>query len=375
MLPTTREMSCYRDPAQTVAVSLLNRRAVLRRMLPVLAVTVALGAWVGAAVPARADASAAGHTITVSPSGSIARAIRQARPGDRILVRGGTYVEAAGYGAVKGRADAPIRLQAAPGERVVLKGTLQLDGADYWRVSGINVTHNPDGPRREFLVKFDGGTGWRFTGAEVWGTRGVSNMMISGSSRNGVPTNYRITGNCIHDNNATGDPFMNDHNIYLMPGYRAGSGVISRNILFNAENGAAIKAGGPSPVTGASNVIIENNTIVRSAAGVILSYGSNRVTVRRNLIGDQDKRPPAGARWVSNYRAAVIGNHVTGGGNQVSQNGVWNYGQSLWSTPDSSAQIARSALARVTPAFNSTSSCAGFQPRNWAASSYGRYAS
>jgi hypothetical protein len=348
----------------------------------------AIAASLGSAGPAQA-ADEAGATIQVSPSGqdtwsratatveplgSIARAIRLARPGDRIVVQGGTYVEAAGYGAVPGRQDAPIRLQAAPGERVVLKGTLQLDGADYWRVSGINVTANPDGPRREFLVKFDGGTGWRFTNAEVWGTRGVSNLMVSASSRNGVPAGYRITGNCIHDNDATGDPFMNDHHIYLMPGYEAGLGVISRNIFFNSENGAAIKAAGPTPATGASNVLIENNTIVRSAAGVIISYGSNRVTVRRNLIGDQAMRPPAGAQWVANYRAAVVGNHVTGDGNQVSQNGVWGYAAPLWATDDSPARIARSSLAQITPAFDGTSSCSGFHPRNSAAAAYGRYA-
>ncbi len=355
----------------------------LTGLLAAAAVTIAS---LGFAAPAHA----AGLTLHVSPSGAdtwsrsaaadhplatIARAIRLAQPGDKIVVNGGTYVEAAGYGAVPGRQDAPITLTAARGQRVVLKGTLQLEGADYWQVNRINVTQNPSIGRKEFLVKFDGGTGWRFTNAEVWGTRGVSNIMGSASDKNGAPSDYRITGNCVHDNNASGDAFMNDHQIYLMPGYRAGRGVISRNIFFNNENGAAIKAAGPTSATGASNVAIEHNTMVRGAAGVIIGHASNHVVVQGNLMGSQKMRAPSGAQWVANYQSAVVGNHVTGAGNRVARNGTWNYANALWSSKDSTQPIAHSALARVTPAFNSTSSCSGFTPRNAAARAYGRFAS
>jgi hypothetical protein len=335
-----------------------------------------------------APAEAAGRTIYVSRSGddsgsrltaarqplaTIARAIRLARPGDTIVVRRGSYVGPAGYGAVPGRKAAPIRLQNAPGQRVVIKGTLQLDNADYWRVSGINVTQDPNGPRKEFLVKFDGGTGWQYVNAEVWGTRGVSNLMITASPVYGSPRNYRVADNCIHDNNATGDAFMNDHNIYLMPGYRSGPGVIEHNLLFNAENGAAIKAAGPSSTTGAARVTIRRNTIARSAAGVIVGYGSNRVGIRDNLIGQQVKRPPAGARYVRNYDAAVIGNHVDGVKNTAVSTAVWGFPRSLHSTGDS-ARPVRGLLTRwVKPGFDSTRSCSGFHPSDPTARRYGRF--
>ena len=351
-------------------------------------VLVAVGALASPLVGHLAQAQAAGRTIYVSPSGddsrsrltaaeqplaTIAKAIRLARPGDIIVVRGGSYVGPAGYGAVPGRRGAPIRLQNAPGERVVIKGTLQLDNADYWRVSGINVTQDPNGPRKEFLVKFDGGTGWQYLNAEVWGTRGVSNLMISASPTYGSPRNYRVAGNCIHDNNATGDVFMNDHNIYLMPGYRSGPGVIEHNLLFNAENGAAIKAAGPTSATGAARVTIRRNTIARSAAGVIVGYGSNRVEIRDNLIGQQVKRPPAGARYVANYNAAVIGNHVHGAANKSVSTGVWGFSRSLHSTGDS-ARPVKGALTRwLTPRFDNTRSCSGFHPSNAVAKRYGRF--
>jgi hypothetical protein len=330
----------------------------------------------------------AARTIVVSPSGddsrtrltaaqdpvaSIGRAIRLAQPGDTVVVRGGTYVGPAGYGARPGRADAPIRLQNAPGERVVIKGTLQLEQADYWRVSGINVTQDPNGPRKEFLVKFDGGRGWQYLNAEIWGTRGVSNLMISGSERFGPPRDYRIANNCIHDNNAVGDPFMNDHNIYLMPGYDSGPAVIEHNLLFNAENGAAIKAAGPTSATGAARVTIRRNTVVRSAAGVIVGYGSNRIEIRDNLIGAQVKHPPREAKWVANYDAAVIGNHVSGSANVVTRTAVWGFPRALHQTADSTRPIAGSRTTWLNPTFDRTSSCSGFHPTRSKAQKFGRY--
>lgn len=306
------------------------------------------------------------------PLATIARAIRLARPGDTIVVHAGGYVGPAGYGAVPGRADAPIRLRAAPGERVVIKGTLQLENADHWSVSGIDVTARPGAPRTEFLVKFDGGTGWEFLDAEVWGSRGVSNIMISGSGKNGVPRDYRIARTCVHDNRARGDAFMNDHGIYLMPGYTSGPGLIERNVFFGFPNGAAVKAApsGPS-APGAARVVFRRNTVTRAAAGVIVGYGSHRVTVRDNLIGAQLKRPPAGARYVRNYDAAVIGNHVSGRSNAVTDNAVWGYPRAVHATDDSARPLTETRTAWLAPRFASTG-CEGLHPRG-KATRYGRW--
>jgi hypothetical protein len=305
------------------------------------------------------------------PLATITRAVRLARPGDTIVVHAGGYVGPVGYGAVPGRRDAPIRMRAAPGERVVIKGTLQLEKADYWSVAGIDVTARPRSARTEFLVKFDGGTGWEFLDAEVWGARGVSNIMISGSRRNGVPTGYRIARTCVHDNRARGDAFMNDHGIYLMPGYTSGPGLIERNLFFGFRNGAAVKAAGPSSVTGAARVVFRRNTVTRAAAGVIVGYRSNRVAVRDNLIGAQLKRPPRGARYVRNYDAAVIGNHVSGRGNAVADNAVWAFPRAVHATGDSSRRITERRTAWLAPRFASTG-CGGFRPRGPAAR-YGRW--
>ena len=386
-------------PVRNIRVPIRRNSRALVLGLSVAAASAAVAGFAGlSAAPSSADvapaatrsvlgAGAQGRTIYVSTKGndgvtrlaaaenplaSITKAIKLAQPGDTIVVRGGTYVGAAGYGASPGLAGAPIRLQNAPGERVVLKGTLQLENADYWRVSGINVTRNPADGRKEFLVKFDGGTGWSFVDSEVWGSVGVSNLMVSSSEKNGVPKNYRIAGNCIHDNNSTGGAFMNFHDIYLMPGYTSGPGLIERNVMYNAENGAAIKAAGPSAATGAADVTIRRNTIARSAAGVIIGYASRRVEVRNNLIAQQVMKPPAGSQYVQNYNAAVIGNHVSGSGNKVVSTALSGFPKLINNTRDSSSPVKGALTKKITPAYNRTISCAGYKISGMAAK-YGRF--
>jgi hypothetical protein len=343
-------------------------------------VTAALAAFfVFAAVGLPMPARAVGRTVYVATWGNdaaagsaalpwrkIFTAIRRARPGDTIVVRGGTYREAIGYGAVPGRRDAPIRLIGAAGERVVLMGTIQLENADYWTVQRINVTYWPEQGRREFLVKFDGGHGWRLLDSEIWGGRGVSNVMVIGSPKHGPPTYYRISGNCIHDNDAVGDPFMNDHNLYLMPGYTSGPGMVERNIFFNAENGAHIKAAGNTSATGAARVTIRYNTMASGAAGVIIGYGTHHTTLWRNLVGRQ-------VGGSTSYNAAYLGNHVSGRDNVSRHLAVWGYPRSIRSTKDSLRPIRGYDTVWVNPGFDAISRCSGFHPTNATAKAYGRY--
>ncbi|MFP3881770.1 MAG: hypothetical protein ACLFWH_05575 [Actinomycetota bacterium] len=330
------------------------------------------------------EAQAEGRTLYVAPWGddylengyepspntfdtpwrTISIAIRRALPGDTIVVRGGTYVEAAGWGAEPGTKSSPIVLTNYKNERVVIEGHLQLAGADYWTVDGIDVTYDPGLGRTESLVKFDGGVGWELINSEIWGTRGVSNLMITGQDSD--PRDFRISGNCIHDNLANEDQFMQDHNIYLQPGYDSGPGVIERNILFNAPNGANIKAAGGDPATGAANVLISHNTMSTAGAGVIVGYDSHGISMTGNLIG-----PPEGGGDL--YIAAIIGNTLTGDDNVAKNNAVRSYEKTVWSTDDSTRPVAESESIRVRPDFDNTSDCDGFHPGDEAASAYGRY--
>ena len=302
-----------------------------------------------------------------TPWRTIQWAVRRAVPGDTIVVRAGTYQEAVGWGAKKATATSPIRLQSYAGERVVIKGTLSLKGADYWIVRGMNVTRDPSIARHEALVYFFGGVGWQFLDSEVWGTNGTSNVMVIGSSTYGYPKKYRIAGNCIHDNLATGDGPMQDHNLYLYPGYSSGPGVIERNIFFNTRNGAQIKAAGPNSSTGSAYLTIRNNTMVRGSAGIVLGYGSHHTTMQRNLIGLQ---------WggTSSYIAALIGNHLTGTYNRSYDMGVWGYKKSVNSVNSTTRPITSARTVWVHASFDSTTSCTGFHPKDAQSRAYGRYA-
>jgi hypothetical protein len=302
-----------------------------------------------------------------APWRTIEIGVRRARAGDRIVVRGGTYREVVGWGAVAATASTPITLESYAGERVVVQGVLAFKGASHWTVRGINVTRDPALGRKEALVSFVGGTGWQFLDSEVWGNVGVANVMITGSSTYGVPRDYRIAGDCIHDNDAHDAP-MTDHNIYLNPGYSSGPGVIERNILFNAENGANIKAAGPNSSSGSAYVKIRYNTMVRAAAGVVVGYGSHHTTMWRNLIGIRS----AGA-WPT-YDAALLANHLTGTANGSGYLGVWGYPHAVDKTNATTRPISAHDTASVRPTFDSTTSCSGFHVTGGTGAAYGRYA-
>ena len=110
---------------------------------------------------------------------------------------------------------------------------------------------------------------------------------------------------------------------------------------------------------------------MRTAAGVIIGHASHHIRVDKNAIGQQVKRPPAGASYVANYRAAVIGNHVTGGGNRVSRNVVWGYDEKVWATRDSTAKISTGPNPTKVARYDGTTSCSDFNPENSTAENYG----
>jgi hypothetical protein len=299
------------------------------------------------------------------PWRTIALTIRRAVPGDTIVVSGGTYVENVGWGALPGSASARITLKSAPGERVVIKGTLSLAGANYWTVSGINVTDNPKAARTQFLVKFDGGHDWTFTRGEVWGSRGVSNLMVISSAKHGVASNYRIVGNCIHSNLAKNDPPLNDHNLYIYPGEDSGPGLIERNIIFGAANGADIKAAGSS-AAGTGHLTIRYNTLADAKTGFVLGHGSNNIHLLHNLI----VRPVGGAQG----EAAIRVNHLYGLGNSITDSSIQGFSVLIRSWSDSVTKISASRVHKVNSTFNRVGVCSGYRALDPASQLDGRFA-
>ena len=318
-----------------------------------------------------ADFTSNGYTpapgTSTQPWQTLHTAFHRLCAGDTLYVRGGTYREAVGWGLHPGTPTYPIKVFSYAHERVLIVGTLTMNSANYWTVGGMNVTRDPNATKTQALVNIHNGIGWQFVNAEVWGTNGVSNVMISGSVT-GEPRNYRLAGDCIHDNVASGDPFMNDHNIYLMPGYKSGPGIIERTILWGAHNGANIKAAGGNSSSGAAYVTIRYDTMLKAGAGVIVGYDSHHISMYRNLIGQQ---------WggSASYNGAMFGNHVTGIGDVASYTGEWWYPKAISNTSDSTTGIKNGGhIVYTKPVWDNITSCSGFHPQDTTSKAYGRYA-
>jgi lipopolysaccharide exporter len=270
--------------------------------LPVLLVAVFLMSCGGGSDRAAPTGSAAGstqaarHTFYLAPGGSdaapgtrqrpfrtFAHALGQLRYGELLYVRGGTYTERVDVQVAPGRSDARVRVSNFPGERPVIRGRLSIGNPSFWTISGLNVTW-ADGDPDEALVRIYGGTGWELTRSEIWGAHSTAGLEIDDGPLNNLGR-WAVTRNCIHDTYPT-NGVNQDHNVYVadMMASPHPAGVISHNILFNAENGRGIKLGPGGETGGAVNVSVRFNTIYNSSQNVSLSRDTSRVSIEHNIL-------------------------------------------------------------------------------------------
>lgn len=342
-----------------------------RIRLTTLAATAAAGAVVVCGLPGlAAPAHATIETHYVAPTGSdtnpgtqsapyrtLKKALAALTAGDTLYVRGGTYAERITSTAVQpGSATARVTVAAYPGERPVVQGLLWLKNASYWDVKGLNVTWDPaTGSSSEHMVKLTGGTGWTFTGAEVWGARSYAAILVAGDA-----ANWRLAENYVHDTHPSNGTNQ-DHLIYANSG--SGGGVIERNVLVRSQNGRAVKVGPPSATSGTvSNVVIRYNTMVdnKGPSNVQIAWGTSGVSIYRNIMTS----PAAN-------RSAVTAYQLTGSANVVSDNLAWNTPRVLDTGVGGMTDGGGNVLA--DPAF-SNPAADDFRPTSLAAQTYGRYA-
>jgi len=240
-----------------------------------------------------------------APWRTLQHAFESLRPGDRLYVRGGTYVEDVdipGPAMHQGSAEHPIWVQPQPGEEVVLQGLLWLTNPSYWHLDGINVTWASGHRADQHMVKLIGGTGWSLTGAELSHAHSYAALLIGGGA-----TAFRVAGNFVHDTHPSNAPNQ-DHLIYVDNG-PDGSGVIERNVLARSPNGRGVKLGpGSLEEPGTSHIVIRYNTFFdnRGPSNVQLSGSSSDNLIVGNLFHTAGR----GSTNVSGYRLSGTGNVV-----------------------------------------------------------------
>ena len=225
--------------------------------------------------------SDSGDGSLTSPWGSLEHALETLHAGDTLLVRGGVYREritSAEVGA--GTSSAPVTVSAYPGEQPVLQGTLWLRDADYWTVSGLDVTWDPDtGRPSDHMVKLEGGRGWSFEDAEVWGSHGFSAILVAGEA-----ADWKLQRLYVHDTYDTHG--RNQDNLITVSG-NARAGTIQRNLLSGSPNGRAVGVGSPREwQQDPHSIVVRYNTMFdnRGPSNVELAYQTRKVDVYRNIM-------------------------------------------------------------------------------------------
>ena len=297
------------------------------------------------------------------PLRTISVALQALRPGETLLVRGGTYEENITEPPIaSGTPDEPITVAAYPGEQPVIRGLLWLVEANHWTVDGIDVTWHPDNRPTDHMVKFTDGVGWTMRNAEVWGAESYANVLVAGTQPN-EPDDWSLVGNCIHSTRGTNQRNQ-DHNLYVNTGLEAGEGLIEGNIFFDAANGQNIKLGGPAsaPDDGSVNVTVRYNTMEHAAQSILLAGGTANVTIERNIVGGSF------APWL------VRGFRLTGENNVLRDN--IGYDAEEWIRNDEGyVGVTDGGGNRFADPQIGDFSCDGFRPKNPDVEDYGRWAS
>jgi hypothetical protein len=229
----------------------------------------------------------------VSPSGSddaagtedqpwrtLQHALSTIEAGDTLYVMGGTYEEDVQVTPHEGTPDQPVQVFAYPGERPVVEGLLWLNDASYWHLDGINVTWSSRNGSDHHMVKLHGGTGWRFSNAELWGARSFAALLIGDGAEE-----FLVDHNFIHDTYPSNDNNQ-DHLIYVDNGHD-GSGTIEHNVLARSANGRGVKLGpGDLDDSGTDNIVVRFNTFFdnRGPSNIQLSGSSSDNEIYGNLL-------------------------------------------------------------------------------------------
>jgi hypothetical protein len=205
-----------------------------------------------------------------APWRSISKALAAALPGERVLVRAGTYSGTVGagpsmggavgpavYGSPRGTAQAPITVQAYPGEHPVIAAMVSLPSAQYFRLSGF-IIDGSSAPSGAQGVSLGNTTGAAPSHVEI-SYNEIRNFGPVNDHAQGIlhysGTDTALIGNWIHH---IGRQQFYDHGIYMKAGRRV---VVANNIISDITGGYGLHIWGDF-----DDSWVINNTVYASAA-------------------------------------------------------------------------------------------------------------
>jgi hypothetical protein len=215
------------------------------------------------------------------PWRTLGYALSRVYGGQVLFVRGGEYHENIDHVPLHvGKAESPVTVLAYPGENPVLIGSISLHRPAFWLIDDIDVTGDPttpDPPR--FMVKMIGGRSWTWENSEFRGTTSRANVLITGFGVD-EPAGFDFRGNCLH---GLPDLPTTSTNLFLGTMHSGAHGIVSRNVVFNAENQPNVRIGSGA---GAPNrVSLLRNTIYGGSLGIDVRGHPHRVKISRNIVG------------------------------------------------------------------------------------------
>jgi hypothetical protein len=280
----------YRSPP---AGRLLGLACLLGLLLP-LAAAATHSSALGSALPSRLAASK-GKTFYVSTQGSdsapgsrarpwrtLQHALDRLRPGQRALVRVGTY--AGGLTASRrATARAPITLAAAPGSRPLIEAP--RSGGDTYGIEITGTFFRLHG----FVLERAHGT----SSADVYVEGSANHVEISGneirrSDDQGVfadpgTHDVQILANVIHDNGAGIAGEHQSHGLYI----EGGHDLIANNVIYSQRHGFGIQIYPDNH----DSVVVDNTVVGNGLSGIVIGgdRGVSNITVRNNIFAFNDE--------------------------------------------------------------------------------------
>jgi hypothetical protein len=248
-----------------------------------------LGAWF-----ARADAV----VIEIGPGADVGAAIKALRPGDELVLQGGTYAFSSRFAVTAvGTVSQPITIGGKAGEVTVIsnvdtQNVMEVDGSRYLFLKNLRITGGSHGIRlmnSSFITLEDN---------EIYETGDVALSANSGGTYEGLV----IRHNHIHHTNGTGE------GMYLGCNYdvcRVANSVIERNYVHHT-----------------------NRVSVEQGDGIELKEGSYGNVIRHNVVHDTN--------YPGILTYSTVGN---GAANVIEANVIWN-------TNDFAIQSAADSIIR-----------------------------